>query len=152
MNIISWLFTDPYTAGSNAGLSGPETFHYGWPWAIFCAAGLIICFYYAVEGRKRFVKNNPVVKYMLDRYLGWFAVICFVGFPILLARLYLDQFFFAWRVWRYLWLLWLVGWAVVWVVYLFRRFPRELAGYRARQNQLQYMPKKSNKRKTASAR
>ena len=67
MNLISWLFTDPLTAG---GGSVPETFHYLWQWIVFCSVGLIICFYYAVEGRKRFVKNKPVIKYMLDRYLG----------------------------------------------------------------------------------
>lgn len=152
MNLISWLFTDPYTAGTNGGLGGPEKFHYTWQWAAFCAVGLLICFYYAVEGRKRFVKNKPVLKYMFDRYLGWFAVICFVGYPILLARLYLDQFFFAWRIWRYLWLLSLVVWAVLWIVYLIRTYPKEQASYRARQNQMQYMPKKSSKRKAASAR
>ncbi len=152
MNLITWLFTDPYTAGSNGGLNGPEKFHYYIPWIAFCAVGLLVCFYYAIEGRKRFVKNKPVVKYMMDRYLGWFAVICFIGFPLIFSRAYLDQFFFAWRAWRYLWLLSLLVWAVLWVVYLIRTYPKEQASYRARQNQMQYIPKKSNKRKTASAR
>jgi uncharacterized membrane protein len=150
MNLISWLFTDPLTAG---GGSVPETFHYLWQWIVFCSVGLIICFYYAVEGRKRFVKNKPVIKYMLDRYLGWFAVICFIGFPLIFCRQYLFQYFFAWRVWRYLWLAALLAWAITWVVYLVRKYPRERASYLARQNRQQYIPKKnSNKRKAASAR
>jgi len=150
MNLISWLFTDPATAG---GVNGPETFHYLWQWIVFCSVGLIICFYYAVEGRKRFVKNKPVIKYMLDRYLGWFAVICFIGFPLIFCRQYLFQYFFAWRFWRYLWLLSLLAWAIVWVVYLVRKYPQERASYLARQNRQQYIPKKSsNKRKAASAR
>src|SRR3989442_7501212 len=70
-NLIHWLFDDPYTAGTNAGLTGPETFHYLYPWLIFCSVGVLIAFYYSVEGRKRFVKNKPIIKYMLDRYLGW---------------------------------------------------------------------------------
>ncbi|MGB8344034.1 MAG: hypothetical protein WCD86_04070 [Ktedonobacteraceae bacterium] len=150
MNLISWLFTDPLTAG---GGTVPETFHYLWQWIVFCSVGLIICFYYAVEGRKRFVKNKPVIKYMLDRYLGWFAVICFIGFPLIFCRQYLFQYFFAWRVWRYLWLAALLAWAITWVVYLVRRYPKERASYLARQNRQQYIPKKnSNKRKAASAR
>ena len=149
MNLISWLFTDPLTAG---GGSVPETFHYLWQWIVFCSVGLIIAFYYAVEGRKRFVKNKPVIKYMLDRYLGWFAVICFIGFPLIFARQYLDQYFFAWRVWRYLWLVALLAWAITWAVYLIRTYPKEQASYLARQNRQQYIPKKGNKRKAASAR
>ena len=85
-NLIHWLFDDPYTAGTNAGLSGPETFHYLYPWLIFCSVGVLIAFYYSVEGRKRFVKNKPIIKYMLDRYLGWLTVICLVGYPMIFAR------------------------------------------------------------------
>src|SRR5690348_6728457 len=128
-NLIQWLFTDPTQAGSNANLSGAEPFHFLWPWLIFCLLGLLIYFYYAVEGRKRFVKAKPILKYMFDRYLGWFAVICFVGLPILGARLALDSFFFAWRIWRYLWLVSLVLWAVWWIVYLVRRYPEEKASF-----------------------
>src|SRR6202158_5128661 len=95
-NLINWLFDDPVTAGSNAGLSGPETFHFYIPWLIFCCVGLLLAFYYSVEGRKRFVKSKPAMKYMLDRYIGWFAIVCFIGLPILGARLALDGYFFAW--------------------------------------------------------
>ena len=72
-NLINWLFVDPVTAGTNAGLSGPETFHFLVPWIIFCCAGVLITFYYSIEGRKRFFKSRPIEKYMLDRYLGWLA-------------------------------------------------------------------------------
>jgi uncharacterized membrane protein len=144
-NLFTWLFTDPITAGS-------EAFHFTWPWLIFCLAGLLITFYYSVEGRKRFVKNKPVLKYMFDRYLGWFAVICFVGLPILAARLYLDGYFFAWRVWRYLWLVALVVWAITWIVYLVRKYPEERANFIAYQKRQQYMPKSSKRNVRAASR
>ena len=149
-NLIHWLFDDPLTAGTNAGLSGPETFHFLYPWLIFCSLGVLIAFYYSVEGRKRFVKDKPLIKYMLDRYLGWFAVICFIGLPMIFAREYLDAYFFAWRFWRYLWLVALLAWAVTWVVYLVRKYPKERDNYRAYQNRQQYIPK-SSKRKTKTA-
>jgi hypothetical protein len=153
-DLFHWLFDDPYTAGSNAGLSGPEVFHYVWPWLIFCCAGLLISFYYAVEGRKRFVKTKPLAKRMFDRYLTWFSVICFIGLPMLFARVFLDGYFFAWRVWRYLWIVALVVWAIVWLVYLVRKYPEERANYLAYQNRQQYMPKgnkQSGKRKAKAA-
>ncbi|GCF10266.1 hypothetical protein [Dictyobacter arantiisoli] len=149
-NLFQWLFTDAVTAGSNANLTGSEPFHFLWPWLIFCLAGLLITFYYSVEGRKRFVKNKPLIKYMLDRYLGWFAVICFIGLPLIGARVLLDGYFFSWRAWRYLWLLALVIWAIVWIVYLVRKYPQEKAEFLAYQKRQQYIPK-GNKRKVRTA-
>lgn len=148
-NLFRWLFEDPVTAGSNGGLPGTEPFHFLWPWLIFCIAGLLITFYYSVEGRKRFVKSKPLAKRMLDNYLGWFAVICFIGLPLIFARVYLDGYFFAWRFWRYLWLLSLLVWAGVWVFHLVKRYPQERAGYDAYKARQQYMPR-GNKRKAAS--
>lgn len=149
-NLIQWLFTDPGTAGANAGLTGPEPFKFYIPWLVFCSLGVLICFYYTVEGRKRFVKSKPIIKYMLDRYLGWFAVICILGYPLIFARAYLFDYFFAWRVWRYLWLLSLVVWAVLWIVYLVRKYPKERDNYIAYQRQQKYVPK--SKKKAISSR
>ena len=146
-NLYNWLFQDPVTAG---GGTTAEPFRFFWPYLIFCLAGLLLCFYYSVEGRKRFVKNRPILKYMLDRYLGWFAIICFIGLPIIFAREYLDAYFFAWRVWRYLWFVGLLVWAVLWLVYLIRKYPQERANFIAYQNRQQYIPK-SNKRKARAA-
>jgi formate-dependent nitrite reductase membrane component NrfD len=153
-NLINWLFQDPDTAGTSAGLSGPEPFHFYIPWLIFCSLGILIAFYYSVEGRKRFFKSRPLIKYMLDRYLGWFTIICILGYPLIFARAYLDPYFFAWRVWRYLWLVGLLAWAITWIVYLVRKYPKERANYIAYQNRQQYIPKgnKSGKRKAASTR
>ena len=151
-NLIRWLFEDPVTAGSNGNLSGAEPFHFTWPWLIFCLAGLLICFYYYVEGRKRFAKPRPLIKYMFDRYLGWFSVICFLGLPLLAARLYLDGYFFAWRAWRYLWLLVLVAWAVAWIFYLVRKYPEEKANFEAYQRRQQYIPKHSKRKARAASR
>lgn len=156
-NLINWLFTDPCTAtgctGSAAGVAGtpPETFHFYLLWLIMCGVGVLIPFYYSVEGRKRFVKNKPVVKYMLDRFLGWLAIISIIGFPLIFSRAYLYEAFFAWRVWRYLWLAALLAWAITWIVYLARKFPKEQANYVAYQNRQKYIPK-SEKRKTATSR
>ena len=150
-NLIQWLFTDPITAATNGGLSvAEEPFHFYVSWIIFCSLGVLIAFYYSVEGRKRFVKDKPVIKYMLDRYLGWFAVICLIGFPLIFARAYLDAYFFAWRVWRYLWLASLLAWAITWVVYLIRKYPKERANYLAYQNRQQYVPKSSKRKVTSS--
>lgn len=146
-DLYHWLFDDPYTA---TGSGRPETFHFLIPWLLFCCAGLLIAFYYSVEGRKRFVKNKPLIKYMLDRYVGWFAVICVIGLPLIFSRVFLDAYFFAWRVWRYLWLAGLLAWAVTWIVYLVRKYPQERANYIAYQKRQKYMPK-SEKRKTKTA-
>ncbi len=148
-NLFNWLFNDAVTAANNAGASSPEQFHYAIPWLVFCLAGLLLTFYYSVEGRKRFVKSRPLVKYMMDRYLTWFAVICFVGLPILGARVFLDNVFFAWRFWRYAWLLSIVVWAILWVVYLLRKYPAERANFIAYQNRQQYI--KTGKRKVRAA-
>ena len=152
-DLYHWLFDDPITAGSNAGMSGAEPFHFMWAWLIFCCAGLLLTFYYSVEGRKRFFKTKPLLKRMLDRYLGWFAVICFIGLPLIFSRVYLDGYFFAWRFWRYLWLLSIVYWVVMWAVYLVRKYPQERASLEAYQNRQQYMPRKSKRKvKAASTR
>jgi hypothetical protein len=149
-NLFSWLFTDPITAGSSLP-SGEEQFHYFWSWMIFCCVGLLVCFYYWVEARKRFVKDKPWLKYMLDRYLNWLAIICFVGIPIDLARVALDPYFFAWRIWRYLWLLAMAVWVVLWAIHLLRRYPAERAYYIAQRKRSQYMPKPSSKHKAKAA-
>ncbi len=150
-NLIQWLFTDPFTAATNGGLSVPEEpFHFYVPWLIFCSLGVLIAFYYSVEGRRRFFKNMPIIKYMLDRYIGWFSVICVLGYPLIFARAYLDAYFFAWRFWRYLWLAALVVWAITWIVYLIRKYPKERAEFLAYQNRQQYIPK--SKRKVTSSR
>lgn len=155
-NLINWLFTDPCTATncvdatSTTPATPPETFHFYIPWLIFCSIGLLIAFYYSVEGRKRFFKKNPVAKYMLDRYLGWFAIICLLGYPLIFSRAYLYEYFFAWRFWRYLWLLGLLIWAALWALYLIRKYPQEHANYLAYQNRKQYIPRgnrQGNKRK-----
>ena len=150
-DLYQWLFTDPQQAGSNAGLPGAEVFHYLWPWLIFCCAGLLLVFYYTFEGRKRFVKSSPLVKYMLDRYLGWLAIICFIGLPLIFSRVFLDAYFFAWRFWRYLWLVGLLAWAITWLVYAIRKYPAERANFLAYKNRQQYIPKGSSKRRAKVA-
>ncbi len=150
-NLINWLFQDPCTAtGCYSGGPAEEKFHYYALWIIFCAVGVLISFYYSVEGRKRFTKNRPWLKYMLDRYLGWLAIICIIGGPLIFSRAYLDYYFFAWRVWRYLWVLSLVVWAALLVVHRFRTYPREREYYLAQRKKEQYMPRSSRRKATAS--
>jgi len=151
-NLFNWLFQDPVTAGSSLPSGAEEQFHYFWQWLIFCGIGLLICFYYWVEARKRFVKSKPLLKYMFDRYLNWLAIICFIGIPIDLSRVALDPYFFAWRAWRYLWLLSLAIWAVLWVIYLVRKYPEERANYAAYQRRSQYIPKPSKRKAKAASR
>lgn len=158
-NIFNWLFQDPITAGG-PNSDGSEVFHYFWPYLIFCGVGLLIWFYYWVEGRKRFLKDRrpkgqkrkysrsgrhkqfviskPALKHMLDRFLNWLAIICFIGIPIDLARVVLDGYFFAWRFWRYLWLVALLVWAVVWIVYFVRVYPSYKAYYQGQEKQREY--------------
>src|SRR5437763_3013356 len=102
-NLSDWLFDSAVTVTADKS-------RYFLPYLIFCGVGLLIWFYYWVEGRKRFVKSKPILKYMLDRYLNWLAIICFIAIPIALAWLVLPGYFFAWRLWRYLWPGALVGW------------------------------------------
>lgn len=149
-NLFTWLFTDPYTAGTNAGQSGPETFHFYIPWIIFCSLIILVAFYYSVEGRKRFFKSRPVLKYVLDRYLSWLSVIGVIGFPLIFSRAYLAGYFFAWRFWRYFWLAALLFWVVKLTLYLVRKYPQEKASYLAYQNNQKYIPK-GNKRKARAA-
>src|SRR5260221_11105535 len=100
-NLIQWLFTDPCTATncvvgtSTAAGTPPETFHFYIPWLIFCSVGVLLCFYYSVEGRKRFVKNKQVIKYMLDRVLCWFHVISMIGYSLRFALPYLYDHFLS---------------------------------------------------------
>lgn len=159
-NLITWLFTTPcdatncVIATSTSPGTPPEVFHFYLPWLAFCILAVLIPFYYSVEGRKRFVKDKPILKYMLDRYLGWLAIIAILGFPLIFARAFLFEYFFAWRFWRYLWLASLVAWAVVWIVYLVRKYPQERDNYVAYQNRQQYIPKgnkQSNRRNKARA-
>lgn len=152
-NLVNWLFQDPCTATNCDPAGGPpppEVFHFYPLWIIFCSLGVLIAFYYSVEGRKRFTKNRPWVKYMLDRYLGWLAIICIIGFPLIFSRAYLFQFFFAWRFWRYAWLVGLLVWAVLFLVHRFRRYPQEKEYYTHIKKRDQYIPK-SSKRKAAPA-
>lgn len=147
LDLVKFLFQDPCTAtGCYAGGPAPEVFHYYPLWIIFSALGIVVAFYYWVEGRKRFTKNRPWVKYMLDRYLGWLMVICIVAFPLIGARAALYEYFFAWRAWRYLWLLSLVVWAALFVFHRFRKYPQERDYYQQLKRRDQYIPK-SNKRK-----
>ena len=151
-NLVNWLFQDPCTAtGCYAGGPAAEVFHFYAPWLIFCVLGLLVAFYYSVEGRKRFTKSRPWVKYMLDRYLGWLAIICIIALPIIGARSALDSYFFAWRAWRYLWLAGLIVWAILFIVHRFRTYPQERDYYQHLKKRDQYIPK-SSKRKTAASR
>jgi hypothetical protein len=88
---------------------------------------------------------------MLDRYLGWLAILCIIAIPLIASRAALDQFFFAWRIWRYLWLLGVVIWAVLFALHRFRKYPEERDYYLHLKKREQYIPK-NNRRKSAAAR
>lgn len=147
---MQWLFTDPVTAGSATPSGNPEVFHYYIPWMIFCAAGLIIPIYYYVEGRKRFVGHHALNKYILDRILlrqlVWVAL---VGWMLMGMRAAMDYNLFSWRLWRYGWLLWIVGLVVYWIYYFAFRYASDLEWYRNKRTMEKYYPQPRAKRKPA---
>jgi len=136
--IIQWLFTDPVTAG---GGNGTETFHFYLPWIIFCALGLLVPFYYWVEGRKRFFKKNVLNKRLMDKYMNKLLYIALVGWPLIACRYLLDSTPLAWRFWRYLWLLWLAVVTVRLLWYLVRHYPEDRQDYLRNARLLEYFPK-----------
>ena len=149
--IIAWLFTDPLTAGTANGGANSEQFHFYLPWIIFGALGLLIPFYYWVEGRKRFFKKNVLNKRLMDKYMNKWVIIALVGWPILGARYLLDSTPLAWRFWRYLWLLWLVVVASRLLFYLVARYPEERLDYLRNARLLEYFPKPREKPREAKA-
>ena len=138
--IIQWLFTDPQTAGGT-GPGGSELFHFYLAWIIFCGAGILIPFYYWVEGRKRFFKKNVLNKRLMDKYMNKLVLIALVGWPIMGARDFLDNSPLAWRVWRYAWLVWLAVVAFRLLFYLIAKYPEERRDYLRNERLLQYFPK-----------
>jgi hypothetical protein len=165
-NFITWLFTDPMSACASVaqatktcvsvntvnGTQYAEVFHFYIPWLIFCAVGLLIPLYYAVEGRRRLVKGRtlPVHKYMIDRFMKQLAWLAGVGLVLIAGRAYADATFFAWRFWRYGWALWGVGILVYWVVYLVRHYPEERDAWRNHQILSQYRPEPRARRKNVA--
>jgi hypothetical protein len=161
--IIHWLFTDPQTAcvdattaskvcaaihGSTGGAQYVEVFHFYVPWIIVCVLGLLIPAYYGLEGRRRLLKGNLLLKRNLDlfleRQLPWLAG---VGLILIGFRAAADSAFLSWRAWRYGWLLWVLGIAIYWGIYFVRRYPQESAYYKRYHTLMRYMPQR--KRRTA---
>ena len=148
--IISWLFTDPVTAGSATPSGNPETFHFYVPWMIFCALGLIVPIYYYLEGRKRLVGHHALNKYILDRVLYRQLVpIALVGWLLMGMRYAMDYNLFSWRVWRYAWLLWIAALAVYWIYYFSFRYAGDLEWYRNKRTMEKYYPQPRAKRRQA---
>jgi hypothetical protein len=162
-NLIKWLFTDPMTACVDAtaptkscqavSVNGTtqyvEVFHFYPLWIALCVAGLLVYFYYNVEGRKRFVKGHALHKYMFDKITNEVALWALVGPFLIFGRWALDSSFFAYRFWRYAWLAWLAGIGIYWLVFLLRRYPGELAAHRAHHTMRRYMPDPRGKRRPA---
>jgi hypothetical protein len=151
--IITWLFTDPATAGGGTGLGpgGDELFHFYVPWIIFCALGLMVPFYYWVEGRKRFFKKNILNKRLMDKYMNKWVVIALVGWPLIGARWLLDTTPLSWRFWRYLWLIWLVENVVRLLYYLIVKYPDQRQEYLRNARLLEYFPKPRESKKPREA-
>jgi hypothetical protein len=150
--IIQWLFTDPVTAGNNTPSGNPETFHFYLPWMIFCALGLIIPIYYYLEGRKRFVGHHALNKYILDRILlRQLVPVALVGWMLIGMRYAMDYNLFSWRIWRYMWLLWVACLAIYWIYYFSFRYAGDLAWYRNKRTMEKYYPQPRAKRRQAKA-
>lgn len=149
-HIVQWLFTDPITASGDA--AHPEQFHFWVPWIIFCALGLLVPFYYWVEGRRRFFGSHTLHKGMMDKIMNQLALIAFVGWFVMGARAFMDSSLFSWRVWRYGWLLWIAIVVGYWVYFMIRRYPRLLDKHRYQRTMQQYIPKSRRERRAAGAR
>jgi len=143
-NLIQWLFTDPVTAGANVGAKS-EVFHFYAPWIVFCAGSLLAWGYYNVEGRKRLFSGGALWRSILDRMLNHLALIALVGFIIIFFR-WSEAGIFSWRVWRYLWLLWVAIFSGRWAVYFMFKFREERDSYQAYRTHQKYVPQPKSKR------
>ena len=165
-NLFQWLFTDPMTACVNAtsassicaavktstGTQYVEVFHYWIPWIVVVALGLLVPVYYWLEGRRRLVKGRslPLHKILADKFINQLALWAFVALFIMFGRFALDSSFFAWRLWRYLWLAWAAGIGVYWLIYYARHYQGHRNQYLTRQMLNQYVPGPRPKRKVSS--
>ena len=150
--LMSWLFTDPQAAGNQTASGTPEIFHFYVPWIIFCAVGLIIPIYYYLEGRKRLVGHHALNKYILDRMLlRQLIPVALVGWTLMGMRAAMDFTLFSYRIWRYLWLLWIAGLVIYWIYYFAFRYAGDLEWYRNKRTMESYYPQPRAKRKPAKA-
>lgn len=149
--LISWFFTDPQQAGLNTPSGHPEQFHFYVPWIIFCALGLLLPIYYALEGRKRFFGHHALNKYIMDRIMNQLWPLALVGFILIGMRAGTDGTLFAWRIWRYLWALWGAGLAIYWFYYFTFRYSGDRAWYRNKRTMEKYYPQPRQKRRAAKA-
>ena len=151
-NLIAWLFTDPYTEGTNAGLPGATPINLT-PWLILIGIGLLLPIYYKAEGRRRmpFIKDNGVRKYFLDGMSDQLIAWAMVGLPVIFFRWALNQSFFSWRIWHVAWVAWLVGIVIYWVYYFIRVYPSHKFAYAKQIERSKFLPT-SKSRRTASAR
>jgi hypothetical protein len=151
-HIITWLFTGPITAGQNTPSGNPETFHFYAQWMIFCAIGIILPLYYTLEGRKRLVGHHALNKYILDRILQRQLVpVALVGWALIGMRYAMGDTLFTWRIFRYLWALWVVGLVIYWLYYFAFRYAGDLAWYRNKRTMEKYYPQPRAKRRQAKA-
>lgn len=146
--IIKLLFTTPIDAGAATPSGKPEVFHFYTQWIIFCAAILLIWFYYWVEGRKRFFGSHALHKYIGDKLVNQFALVAFIG-PFLMFGRLADSSLFSWRIWRYGWLAWIAVLVIYWAIYFIRRYPGERASYEKYRTQQRYMPQPRGRRRNA---
>lgn len=151
-HIVQFLFTDPVSAGAQTASGKPEVFHFYLPWIIVCVLGLLIPFYYWMEGRRRFFGSHTVNKYVLDKMMNQLALWAFVGPFVMFGRWAMDSSLFSWRIWRYLWALWAVILVVYWAIFFVRTYPKMLRDYKYRRTMEKYIPQPKAKRKTAGAR
>ena len=150
-HIITFLFTDPQSAGAQTASGKPEVFHFYLQWGIFCALGLLIPMYYWLEGRRRFFGARRLGKYILDKMMNQLALFAFIGPIIMFGRWALDSSFFSWRIWRYGWLAWGAVLVVYWIYFFIAKFPEMSREYKRQRTLERYMPQPKPKRKAARA-
>ncbi|HEU5440914.1 MAG TPA: hypothetical protein VFU88_16630 [Ktedonobacterales bacterium] len=151
-HLVQWFFTNPQDATGNP--DHPEVFHFYLQWGIFCAAILVVWFYYWVEGRKRFFSSHAIHRNILDRMTNQLVVLALVGPIIMFFRYAADASLLADRFWRYLWLGWLAALVIYWAVYFVRTYPDQIKQYRAYRTNQRYVnqPKSKRPKSVAGAR
>jgi hypothetical protein len=151
INLAQWLFTDPQTATGDS--AHPEMFHFYVLWALFNGVVLLAWLYYQVEGRRQLVGSHTLHKTILDKLLNQYALVALVGFLVMFFRWAADSSLLADRIWRYLWLLWLGGLTMYWLVYFVRTYPEHRKQYVRFLTHQQYVspPKSRRARRPARA-
>ena len=121
-NLIQWLFTDPCSAGGGPASGNADCPNPGAIPLLRALAGVLHRLPRDLgllpdRGAPQLFSGHAVNKRIFDNMLNNFAVIGLVGLFIIFFRWAADSSLFAWRFWRYAWLVWLAAITIRWGIY-----------------------------------